>query len=326
MTRFSVRSESFPLAQVFTISRGSKTTADVVVVELERDGHTGRGESVPYPRYKESVAGTLAALEALRPQITAGLNRETLQNTLPPGAARNALDCALWDLEAKRTGRPVHQLCNLPAPHPINTAYTLSLDTPEAMGQAAATNADRPLLKIKLAGTDDLDRVTAIRQNAPNSTLIVDANEGWTPDQVEPLSTALAQHGVALIEQPLPAGADALLSELSHPVPLCADESCHTTADLEALATRYDCVNLKLDKTGGLTEALQLATKVQELGLDLMVGCMVATSLAMAPATLLAPQARFVDLDGPLLLKQDRDHGLHYEGSLLHPPLPQLWG
>tara|TARA_B110000438_G_scaffold210614_1_gene202622 strand:+ start:365 stop:1351 length:987 start_codon:yes stop_codon:yes gene_type:complete len=328
VTRLALYSESFPLAQTFTISRGSKTTAEVFVVELSRDGHTGRGESVPYPRYDETIVGATAAIEALRPRIEAGtLNRASLQDALSPGAARNALDCALWDLEAKLSGQPVHQLAGLCTPHSVTTAYTLSLAAPEAMGQAAAVNADRPLLKIKLGGDgSDLDRIEAIRANAPDATLIVDANEGWSAPQVEPLSAELAQRGVALIEQPLPAGQDALLAELEHPVPLCADESCHTTSDLEALATRYECVNLKLDKTGGLTEALLLVTKAKELGLELMVGCMVATSLAMAPAALLAPQARYVDLDGPLLLKQDREHGLHYDGSLLHPPQTDLWG
>ena len=326
MTRFSVRSESFPLAQTFTISRGAKTTADVVVVELSRDGRVGRGECVPYPRYNESVAGTIDALESLRPQVEASLDRATLQRALPPGAARNALDCAFWDLEAKLRGRPVYELAGLSAPRPISTAYTLSLDDPETMGQAAAQHADRPLLKIKLAGRDDLDRVAAIRANAPDSTLIVDANEGWSADQVEPLSTALARLGVALIEQPLPAAQDALLAEFEHPVPFCADESCHTADDLAELAPRYEYVNLKLDKTGGFSEGLRLAAEARACGLDLMVGCMIATSLAMAPAILLAQQARFVDLDGPLLLQKDREHGLRYEGSLLHPPHPQLWG
>ena len=327
MTQLVLRGESFPLAQTFTISRGSKTTAEVLVVELSRDGYVGRGESVPYPRYDETIAAATNSIEALRPQIEAdALDRHKLQHALPPGAARNALDCAFWDLEAKCSDTLVHQLAGLAAPQPATTAYTLSLDTPEAMGHAAALNADRPLLKIKLAGQGDLDRIEAIRQNAPNATLIVDANEGWSAGQVEPLSAELAQRGVALIEQPLAAGQDALLAELEHPVPLCADESCHTSAELEALASRYECVNLKLDKTGGLTEALLLAAKTQTLGLDLMVGCMVATSLAMAPAALLTSQARYVDLDGPLLLKQDRAHGLHYDGSLMHPPHPTLWG
>ena len=334
MTRFSIRSESFPLAQTFTISRGAKTTADVVVVELSRDGCVGRGECVPYPRYNESVAGTIDALESLRPQVEAGLDgstelaevRAALQRALPPGAARNALDCALWDLEAKISGRPAYELAGLAAPRPVATAYTLSLDDPEIMGRAAAQHADRPLLKIKLAGRDDLDRVAAIRANAPDSTLIVDANEGWSADQVEPLSAALARLGVALIEQPLPVAQDALLAEFEHPVPFCADESCHTADDLAELTSRYECVNLKLDKTGGFSEGLRLAAEARACGLDLMVGCMIATSLAMAPAVLLAQQARFVDLDGPLLLQKDREHGLRYEGSLLHPPHLQLWG
>ena len=326
MIRFAARGESFPLAQVFTISRGTKTSADVVVVELDCGGIIGRGESVPYPRYGESVPDTLAKLAAIKPQIEAGLNRQQLQDLLPPGAARNALDCALWDLEAKIAGHPVYKLVGLDAPQPVDTAFTLSLDTPQAMGQAAAQNAHRPLLKIKLAGADDLARVAAIRQNAPDSSLIVDANEGWSLDQVEPLSAALADEGVALVEQPLPVGEDALLADLAHPVPLCADESCHTAADLDALAECYDCVNLKLDKTGGLTEGLKVAARAKDLGLDLMVGCMVATSLAIAPAILLAAQARFIDLDGPMLLKQDRENGLRYEGSRLHPPDPHLWG
>ncbi|MXW79796.1 MAG: dipeptide epimerase [Gemmatimonadetes bacterium] len=334
MTHFSVRSESFPLAQTFTISRGAKTTAVVVVVELSRDGCIGRGECVPYPRYNESMAGTIDALESLRPQVEAGLDgstelaevRAALQRALPPGAARNALDCALWDLEAKLSGRPAYELAGLAVPRPISTAYTLSLDDPETMGRAAAQHADRPLLKIKLAGRDDLDRVAAIRANAPDSTLIVDANEGWSADQVEPLSAALARLGVALIEQPLPADQDALLAKFEHPVPFCADESCHTADDLAELAARYEYVNLKLDKTGGFSEGLRLAAEARACGLDLMVGCMIATSLSMAPAVLLAQQARFVDLDGPLLLQKDREHGLRYEGSLLHPPHPQLWG
>ena len=326
MIRFSIRGERFPLAQTFTISRGAKTTADVVVVELSRDGCVGRGECVPYPRYNESVAGAIGALESLRPQVEADLDRAALQRALPPGAARNALDCALWDLKAKLSGRPVYELAGLAAPRPLATAYTLSLNDPEAMGRAAAQHADRPLLKIKLAGRDDLDRVAAIRANAPDSTLIVDANEGWSPAQVEPLSAELARLGVALIEQPLPADQDALLAEFEHPIPFCADESCHTATDLAELASRYECVNLKLDKTGGFSEGLRLAAEAHTCGLDLMVGCMIATSLAMAPAVLLAQQARFVDLDGPLLLQKDREHGLRYEGSLLHPPDPQLWG
>ena len=258
--------------------------------------------------------------------IAAGLDRLDLQNKLTSGAARNALDCAFWDLEAKRTGTSVRQLLGLPPLQPLTTAYTLSLDTPEKMGQAAAQQANRPLLKIKLAGSGDLERITAIRQNAPNARLIVDANEGWQATMVEPFSAELAALGVTLIEQPLPAGADAVLADLDHPVPLCADESCHTAADIAALVGRYDLVNIKLDKTGGLTQALALIQAARTAGLGIMVGCMVGTSLGMAPAVLLAQEADYVDLDGPLLLAQDRDHGLRYTGSVVHPPSPALWG
>jgi L-alanine-DL-glutamate epimerase-like enolase superfamily enzyme len=326
MIRLEVRGEIWPLAQVFTISRGSKTSADVVVCTLERDGHSGRGESMPYPRYGESVQEVVREIEGLRSAIEAGITRAKLQQLLPPGAARNALDCALWDLEAKSSGKRVHELASLPTPQPVQTAYTLSLDSAEKMGEAAATNAHRPLLKIKLAGQGDLERVAAIRQHAPHSTLIVDANEGWTADIVESFAAELAQLGVALVEQPLPADADAVLSELAHPLPFCADESCHVAADIDALAERYEYVNIKLDKSGGLTEALALLQKARAHKLGVMVGCMVATSLAMAPAALLASSAEYVDLDGPLLLREDRQPGLRYEGSTLYPPTPDLWG
>ncbi|MGY8823516.1 MAG: N-acetyl-D-Glu racemase DgcA [Candidatus Latescibacterota bacterium] len=326
MTRLEVRGESWTLAQAFTISRGSKNSADVVVCTLHREGYSGRGESMPYPRYNESVQGTMQEIEGLRAEIEAGLDRIELQTRLPPGAARNALDCAFWDLEAKMTGKAVHELAGLPAPSPVQTAYTISLDTPEKMGTNAATNAHRPLLKIKLAGQGDLERVAAIRQNAPNSTLIVDANEGWTADRVERSAEELAQLGVALVEQPLAAADDAILAQLAHPLPFCADESCHIAADLEALAERYEYVNIKLDKSGGLSEALGLLKKARTLELGLMIGSMVATSLAMAPAALLATGAEYVDLDGPLLLLEDRQPGLRYEGSTLYPPTPDLWG
>jgi len=326
MTRLAVRGESWPLAQVFTISRGSKKSADVVVCTLHRDGYSGRGESMPYPRYNESVEGTVREIEGLRAEIEAGLDRMELQTRLPPGAARNALDCAFWDLEAKVAATPVHKLADLPAPQPVQTAYTISLDTPEKMAAAAATNAHRPLLKIKLAGQGDLERVAAIRQHAPNSKLIVDANEGWTADIVERSADELAQLGVALVEQPLPATDDAALAQLAHPVPFCADESCHIAADLDQLAERYEYINIKLDKSGGLTEALTLVAKARELELGLMVGCMVATSLSMAPAMLLTAEAEYIDLDGPLLLLEDRQPGLRCEGSTLYPPTPDLWG
>ena len=331
MPELSVRQESWPLAGSFTISRGTRTTAEPVVVELAATGDDGRvvlgrGECVPYARYGETVAGVIAAIEGLRSRIEAGLDRIGLQDLLPPGAARNALDCAYWDLEAKRAGQPVWQLCGLPPLEAVTTAYTLSLGAPEAMGRAAAENAARPLLKLKLAGPDDLARVEAVRANAPETRLIVDANEGWSLDDYEALAPKLAALGVVLIEQPLPAGQDAPLAGTQRPVPVCADESCHATDSLAEIAGRYDAVNIKLDKTGGLTEALKLKQAAQAQGFQVMVGCMLATSLAMAPAVLVAQGASFVDLDGPLLLAGDRPGGLTYDGSTLLPPEPALWG
>ena len=328
MPRLSVRHESWPLAGSFTISRGTRTTAEPVVVELtDPEGAArGRGECVPYARYGETVEGVIAAIEGLLPRIEDGLDRIGLQALLPAGAARNALDCAYWDLEAKRAGDPVWRLCGLSLLEPVITAYTLSLDAPEAMGRAAAENAARPLLKLKLAGPDDLARVEAVRANAPETRLIVDANEGWSLDDYVALAPRLAGLGVVLIEQPLPAGQDAGLAGMERPVPVCADESCHATDSLAELAGRYDAVNIKLDKTGGLTEALQLKAAASAQGYQIMVGCMVATSLAMAPAVLVAQGAAFVDLDGPLLMARDRPDGLRYQGSTLHPPEPALWG
>ncbi|RMD65159.1 MAG: dipeptide epimerase [Alphaproteobacteria bacterium] len=326
-----VREEVWPYRSAFTISRGTRTESRVVVARLSLDlgnGRTvsGRGECMPYPRYGESVEGVIATIESLRPALAAGLDRAGLQEALPPGAARNALDCAFWDLEAKRSGRRVWQLAGLPAPEPVTTAYTLSLDAAEAMGRAAAAEADRPVLKLKLSGPHDLARVEAVRANAPGARLIVDANEGWSVEDYVALAPRLAALGVALIEQPLPAADDAALAVLDRPVPVCADESCHDTASLAHLAGRYDAINIKLDKTGGLSEALRLRRTAQERGFAIMVGCMLGTSLAMAPAVLVAQGARVVDLDGPLLLARDRDHGLRYEGSLLHPPAAALWG
>jgi L-alanine-DL-glutamate epimerase-like enolase superfamily enzyme len=326
MRQLTVRAESWPIAGTFTISRGSKTAADVVVVEIRDGAHIGRGECVPYPRYDETIAGAMAAIEALRPDILRGLARATLQTVMKAGAARNAVDCALWDLEAKQAGRPVWQLAGLAPPQPATTAYTLSLDTIENMAAAARANADRPLLKLKLSGPGDLDRVRAVHENAPRARLIVDANEAWTPAIYTALAPQLASLGVELIEQPLPAGADAPLAGLARPVPVCADESCHDTASLAHIAGKYDAVNIKLDKTGGLTEALRLAAAAKAAGLGVMVGCMVATSLAMAPALLLAADARWIDLDGPLLLARDRDYGLVYDGSRVQPATPDLWG
>ena len=324
--RLAVRHERFKVQGAFTISRGSRTHADVVTVEIGGAGRTGRGECVPYPRYGESVQGVIALIESVRPLIEAGEGRDALARALPAGAARNALDCALWDLEAKLAGLPVWRLAGLPEPGPLTTAFTLSLGTPEAMAAAARAACDRPLLKLKLGGVGDLDRVQAVRDAAPAARLIVDANEAWTPDMVAPYLASLAELGVELVEQPLPAGQDAMLADLVHAVPLGADESVQGTADLATLAGRYEVVNLKLDKTGGLTEALAFVAEADRLGLALMVGCMLATSLAMAPAVLVAQKARFVDLDGPLLLARDRTPGLRYAGSVVLPPDAALWG
>jgi L-alanine-DL-glutamate epimerase-like enolase superfamily enzyme len=326
MRRLTVRAESWPIAGSFTISRGSKTQADVVLVEIREGAHVGRGECVPYAHYGETIAGTIAAIEQRRSQLEAGLDRAALQDAMPRGAARNAVDCALWDLEAKRAGRPAWQLAGLSPPRAVTTAYTLSLDTVENMAAAARANADRPLLKLKLSGPGDLDRVRAVHENAPRARLIVDANEAWTPDIFAELAPQLSRLGVELIEQPLPAADDHALTDLARPVLVCADESCHGLANLPALRGKYDAINIKLDKTGGLTEALHVAAAAKAAGLAIMVGCMVSTSLSMAPALLLAQAARWVDLDGPLLLAQDREPGLVYRRNLVQPAEPVLWG
>jgi L-Ala-D/L-Glu epimerase len=322
----AVRHESWPLARAFAIARGSRTTAEILVVELVSDGARGRGECVPYSRYGETIGGVRQTLERLAPRLQEGLTHAEVQRLLPPGAARNGLDCALWDWRAKRAGVRVHELLGLPPPLPLTTAYTLSLDTPERMAAAARENASRPLLKSKLAGDGDLERMAAVRENAPDSALIVDANEGWRPELVEPYCAALAGLGVTLVEQPLSAAEDAVLAQVEHAVPLCADESCHTREDLERMCGRYDVINIKLEKTGGLTEALALRGAARECGLRIMVGCMLGTSLAMAPAALVAQQADWVDLDGPLLIGRDRQPGLVYQGSRLYPCQPALWG
>ncbi|MFK8250808.1 N-acetyl-D-Glu racemase DgcA [Ancylobacter terrae] len=325
MPTLTVTIERFPLAGTFTIARGSKTEAVVVVAQIRDGAHVGRGECVPYARYGESVEGVAGLAESLAADIAAGLDREGLQQRLPAGAARNALDCALWDLEAKRRGVRVHDLAGIPAPTPVTTAYTISLGTPEAMAQAAA-QAGRPLLKLKLGAAGDAERLLAIRAAVPDAELVVDANEGWTAETLAANLAACAHAGVRLVEQPLPAADDGALAHIVRPVPVCADESAHDRAGLPALVDRYDAINVKLDKTGGLTEALALVAAAREAGLDVMVGCMVATSLSMAPALLLAPQARWVDLDGPLLLARDRDPGLAYQGSTVLPGGPELWG
>jgi L-Ala-D/L-Glu epimerase len=322
----AARIERFPIAGSFTISRGAKTEAVVVVVELDDGSHRGRGECVPYPRYDETPDAALKALQELGGAVAGGLDRQGLQAALPASAARNALECALIDLEAKRAGARAWELLGRPAPKPCITAYTISLGSPAAMTEAAAKAAHRPLLKIKLGGDGDAERIAAVRRAAPGSELIADANEGWTPSSLERNLAACAEAGVTLVEQPLPAGWDDMLGRIRRPVKVCADESAHDRKSLDALRGRYDAVNIKLDKTGGLTEALAMADAARALGFDIMVGSMVATSLAMAPAMLLAPMARFVDLDGPLLLARDRDNALRYEGSLVHPPEPSLWG
>ena len=318
--------ERWPIAGSFAISRGAKTQAEVVVAELGDGTHRGRGECVPYARYGESVTGVAAAIEAMRAQLAQGFTRQALQRAMPPGAARNALDCAFWDLEAKRAGRPVHALAGLPAPHEVTTAYTISFAAPAAMAAAAAKAASRALLKVKLGGPSDGERIAAVRAAAPKATLIVDANEGWNAENLAANLAACAQAGVVLVEQPLPEADDGALAGLQHPLPLCADESAHDRASLAALAGKYDAVNIKLDKAGGLTEALAMLREAERMGLAVMAGCMVATSLAMAPAMLIAQAARFVDLDGPLLLAKDRAQGLVYRDSMVAPPSPLLWG
>lgn len=318
----TVTHDRFALREAFTISRGSKTHADVLTVRITRGGAQGWGESVPYARYGETLGSVAALIETLPEAI----GRDALQSVLPAGAARNAVDCALWDLECKLAGKRAWQIANLPTPSPVQTAFTLSLDSPDAMRAKAAANAHRPTLKIKLGTPDDMPRLEAVRAGAPRARLIIDANEGWTPEIYSDLAPHLIRLGVALVEQPLPAGADEMLAEIARPLPVCADESAHDASSLPALVGRYDMVNLKLDKTGGLTEALIARQAARALGLQVMVGCMVGSSLAMAPAALLAQGADYADLDGPLLLREDRATPLHYDTQGLHPPPPDLWG
>ncbi|MBU0644483.1 MAG: dipeptide epimerase [Alphaproteobacteria bacterium] len=322
MTKLTVTSESFRLAEVFTISRGSRTEAKVLTVRATDGDLMGWGECVPYARYGESLESVTDEIMALPEDIT----RATLQEALHPGAARNAVDCALWDLEAKRAGKRVWQMLDLPAPIPMITAYTLSLGTPESMQAAAAKHAHRPLLKIKLGTPDDMARLEAVRRGAPKSKIIVDANEGWSAEVYSDLAPHLVRLGVQLVEQPLPAGQDDMLAEIARPLPVCADESCHDRASLPDLKGKYDVINIKLDKTGGLTEALELRSAARAEGYGIMVGCMVGTSLAMAPAVIVAQGARVVDLDGPLLLAEDRAEPLKFDAEGVHPPVRALWG
>ena len=314
--------EIFPLAQVFRISRGARTQAEVVTVIYEKDGIIGRGECVPYARYDETLESVTKQIEDLPDNI----DKETLQETLPPGAARNAVDCALWDFECKKLDQRIWEIANIQKPEKNITAYTLSLDEPENMFKQAEKNSNRPLLKIKLGTPNDMPRLEAVRKGAPSAEIIVDANEGWDAEVYSQLAPQLVRLGVKLVEQPLPADKDDDLIGLPRPLPICADESCHDRKSLEKLIGKYDFVNIKLDKTGGLTEALLLKNKAVEAGFKIMVGCMVGSSLAMAPATLIAQNATFVDLDGPLLLAQDRQHGLLYDESWVHPPVKDLWG
>ncbi len=324
----SVAVESWPIRGIFRISRGARTEAQVVVATVRDGDAVGRGECVPYARYGESVDSVVAQIRGVADALAGGLDREGLLSALPAGAARNAVDCALWDLEAKLSGIPVWKSAGLvAAPGTVTTVFTLSVDTPEAMGEAAARNADRPLLKLKMTGDGlDLDRVARIHANAPRTRLVVDANEAWDVATYRDLAPKLAGLGVEMIEQPLPAKDDGGLLGLERPVPVCADESCHDTATLAALAGKYDTVNIKLDKTGGLTEALRLRAEAERLGFGIMVGCMIGTSLGMAPAMLVAQGVGLVDLDAPLLLARDREPGMRYVGSVVHPAEPALWG
>ena len=321
-----IQMNSFPIAGTFTISRGAKTEAEVITCTLVEEGAQGLGECVPYRRYGETMESVFAQIEAARPLIEAGISRSDLLSAMQPGAARNAVDCALWDLEAKQTGDSVAARLGLSAPQPLTTAYTISLGEPEVMAAQAREHAGRALLKVKVGTGDDESRIRAVRAAAPDAEIILDANEGWPEAVLERHLNIAAHAGVALVEQPLPAGRDGLLAEIRRPLLVCADESVHHTGDLASLADRYDAINIKLDKTGGLTEALSMKAEAERLGFSIMIGCMVGTSLAMAPAVLLAQNADFVDLDGPLLLARDREPGLRYAASLVFPPETTLWG
>jgi L-alanine-DL-glutamate epimerase-like enolase superfamily enzyme len=328
MRRLNAYAETWPLREVFTISRGSRTETPVIVCTLEQDGIRAWGEGQPNPRYDETPESSLAEIDAVRGDIEAGkIDRLSLQDAMFAGAARNAIDCAFWDLEAKQAGQRVWELAGLSEPKPVTTAYTLSVASPDEMAAAAQRNAHRPLIKMKLTGEGDLERVRAVRDVLPKTPIIVDANEGWALDMVERFAIELKKLHVQLVEQPLPSSSDGTLGDVAHPIPFCADESCHTSADLQRLRGLYEVVNIKLDKTGGLTEALKLRQTALDVGMDVMVGCMVATSLSMAPGVLVAQNAVVVDLDGPLLLARDRDVGLHYDAAgQVHPPEAVFWG
>jgi len=323
--RLTITRRAWPLGRPFATAQGTMTTADVVVAELYDGNARGRGEGVPIARFGESLDSVVATLEGMKAAIYSGLSRETLQDALPPGAARNALDCAFWDIDAKRLYSTVADLAGLAA-GPVTTSFTLGLDTPEAMAEQAAAQRGRPMLTLKLGGEGDLERVRAVRAAAPTSRLIVDAGESWTAAQLAAFMPALEELRVDLIEQPLPAGADDALAGQAFPIPLCADESCRSRADLDGLAGKYQAINIKLDKVGGLTEALALAADAHSRGLKVMVGGAIGTSLAIAPALLVAQRAEFVDLDGPLHLAIDRGSGLRYEGGTIGVAAGKLWG
>jgi L-alanine-DL-glutamate epimerase-like enolase superfamily enzyme len=329
--KIDAREEVWPLKQPFRISRGSRTEARVVVVRISDGKHIGRGEGIPLARYNQSTASVLAQIESITGEKD--LDRQGLQELLPAGAARNALDCALWDLEAKSSGTRVWELVKIPIVPEVETSFTISLDAPEKMSAAASAAAFAQgfgmprIFKLKLGGDDlDLSRVQAVRETAPAARMLIDANESWSPSHYREIVPALKESGVELIEQPFPAHADEVLEILDHPIPVCADESCHTTADLSRLTNRYEVINVKLDKTGGLTEALRLCSRAGESGFKLLIGCMVCTSLAIAPARLLASTAQWVDLDGPLLLARDRDHPVPYANGKIGIPPRDLWG
>lgn len=324
--RLTVTRRAWPLSRPVTTAHGVMTSVDVVVAEISDVESRGRGECVPLPRYNESTDSVVATLDAMKAAITSGLNRDTLQSALPPGAARNALDCAFWDMDAKRAYCSVVELAGLGAVTPIVTAFTLDFDTPGKMAEQAAANRTRPLLKLELWGDAVVERVQAVRQAAPTARIIVDANESWTEAQLSEFMPALSDLRVELIEQPLPADSDDALRRLERPIPLCADESCRTLGDLDRLDGKYQAINIKLDKAGGLTEALALAAEAKRRSFRIMVGGSIGTSLGIAPALLVAQQAHIVDLDGPLHLALDRGGRLRYEGSTIHPPDPNLWG
>jgi len=325
--QLTIAIEQWPVRGVFRIARREATETDVLVVTLLDEDHVGCGECGPIIRYGETVETCRAQIEAIRTTVEEGITQAELATLLPPGGARNAMDCALWDLEAKKAGQPIWEVAGLPEPMPITTAFTISVDTPDKVLEAAEAAAFMPLLKLKLAGdNDDITRVRAVRAGAPGARLIVDANEAFTAKSLEELLPSLAALHVEMVEQPLPAGGDDALKSIDSPIPICADESCHMDEDLVTLAEKYQAINIKLDKTGGLTAAFDLAERAQAAGLDIMVGCMLGTSLAMAPAFLVARRARWVDIDGPLLLERDREPGLVYADGIVFPPTPDIWG